>query len=99
MIFYTIRAWLQSLGQLFAWADTDTIHAKQILEGNALEDEILEGRIDAILEGRKVWRVRYLATFWTARSGKEERFSPGDYIKIVGRKGLVLLIEPMEEND
>lgn len=59
--------------------------------------EVLEGKIDAVIEVGKVWRVRHLATYWSARSHKKINLVVGECIRVVGRKGLVLLIEPMEE--
>ncbi len=104
MIFYTLRQWLSTWVELFVWLKSQPSAAEQILEG----------KIDAVIEPGKVWRVRHLATFWMARTGKpaagepvagkppvgEPRdFAAGDYIKIVGRKGLVLFIEPFEPGE
>lgn len=90
MIFYTlIRFWklLISLVRYLVW----------IPPYSATNAEICEGKIDEIIEEGKIWRVRYLATYWFARSGKEIDIDVGDYIKVVGRKGLVLWIEPLDK--
>lgn len=99
MIFYTLQQWLSAWVELFVWLKSQPSTAEQILEG----------KIDAVIEPGKVWRVRHLATFWMARAGKfpagEPRtgepcdFAAGDYIKIVGRKGLILFIEPFEPDE
>jgi membrane protein implicated in regulation of membrane protease activity len=64
--------------------------------GSALEQE---GKIDEIVEQGKVWRVWHKATFWFARSHRRSNFQPGDWVKIVGREGTVLFIEPVEDKE
>jgi membrane protein implicated in regulation of membrane protease activity len=68
--------------------------AKKI--GSALEQE---GKIAEVVEQGKVWRVWHKATFWFARSRKGTDFKPGDWVKVVGREGTVLFVEPMEEDE
>jgi membrane protein implicated in regulation of membrane protease activity len=53
-----------------------------------------EGKIDKIIESGKVWRVYHKATFWFARSQRSVNFHIGDFVRVVGRRGTVLLIEP-----
>ncbi|GAB4368015.1 MAG: hypothetical protein Kow00121_06760 [Elainellaceae cyanobacterium] len=55
-----------------------------------------EGKVDKVVEPGKVWRVCHNATFWFARSHKRINLYPGDWVKIVGRDGIVLFIEPMD---
>lgn len=57
-----------------------------------------EGKIEAVVEQGKIWRVWYDATTWTARSNGSTEFHPGDWVKVVGREDLTLLIEPWENN-
>ncbi|MGP1375226.1 MAG: NfeD family protein [Almyronema sp.] len=54
-----------------------------------------EGTIDEIVEPGKLWRVKYQATLWLARSHQLGNFRPGEWVKVVDRKGLVLFIEPL----
>lgn len=49
-------------------------------------------------QGRK-WRVQYTATSWSAHSRNVLNLRPGDEVKVVGREGSVLLIEPLETMD
>lgn len=89
MIFYTlIRLWqlLISVLKYLVWFQPST----PVTEG------ILEARIDKVVETGKVLRIRCLATYWTGRSRKEINLTVGDYIKVVGRTGLTLWIEPLE---
>jgi membrane protein implicated in regulation of membrane protease activity len=58
-----------------------------------------EGKIDKVIEPGRVWRVAHKATFWFARSHADANFRPGDWVKVVGREGIVLLIEPMEDDE
>lgn len=58
-----------------------------------------EGKIDKIVEPGKVWRVSHKATFWFARSHRPANFHPGDWVKVVGREGIVLFIEPMDSEE
>lgn len=55
-----------------------------------------EGKVDEIVEPGKRWRVKHQATLWFARSHQLVNLSPGDGVKVVGRKGLILFIEPIE---
>ena len=87
MIFYIWKQWLNSWIQMTIWAKS---HAFTPMEES-------EGRIDEEIEKGRVWRVRHLATFWAARSTEKREFKIGDYIRVVGRQGLVLFIEPLEE--
>ncbi len=100
MIFYTLHQWLSVWAKLLGWPQSQPPAFKQIeqtLEKNS--EQTLEGKVDDIIEPGKVWRIRHLATFWTARAGKGRDFAAGDYIKIVGRKGLILFIEPLEPDE
>lgn len=58
-----------------------------------------EGKIDKVIEPGKVWRVAHKATFWFARSHADANFCPGDWVRVVGREGIVLVIEPMEDDE
>ncbi|MEM6597481.1 MAG: hypothetical protein AAF810_12965 [Cyanobacteria bacterium P01_D01_bin.36] len=89
MIFYTVQQWLTAWSEIVLWAKSQAF----------MSIEESEGRIDAELESGKVWRVRHLATFWAARSHQKSDFKIGDYIRVVGRKGLTLFIEPIESNE
>ena len=92
MICYTlIRLWklLLSLIMYLVW----------IQPQSKVTEEILEGRIDRVVETGKAWRVRCLATYWAARSHQTIHLTTGDYIRVVGRKGLILFIEPLEKQE
>lgn len=92
MICYTlIRLWklLISFFKYLVWVQPQ----------QPVTEEILEGKVDKVIETGKIWRVRYLATYWAARSHQKIHLTAGDYIRVVGRKGLVLLIEPLEKQD
>lgn len=86
MIFYTLQQWIAVWTELISWLKSEPL----VLE------ESREGRVDAEIETGRVWRVRHLATFWSARSEKKAAFKDGDYVRVVKRKGLILFIEPIE---
>ena len=86
MIFYVLQQRLTACVKLIS---RSTFHPLALKESP-------QGRIDEEIEAGKVWRVRYLATFWTARSYKNETFKSGDYIRVVKREGLILFIERIE---
>lgn len=91
MIFYTLQQWLVLWADLALWLWTKP--------QDRLPKDNPEGRICAEIETGKEWRVRHLATFWAARTYGKNNFKIGDYVKVVGRKGLVLFIEPVEALD
>ena len=55
-----------------------------------------EGKIEPVVEQGKTWRVWYHATTWSARSDRSVEFHPGDWVKVIGRQGLTLFIEPLK---
>lgn len=55
-----------------------------------------EGKIETVVEQGKIWRVWYKATTWSARSDSSVEFHPGDWVKVIGRQGLTLFIEPLK---
>lgn len=57
------------------------------------------GEVDEVVKAGKVWRIRHQATFWTARSEQPVELHPGDWVKVVARHGLTLMIEPMERKE
>lgn len=57
-----------------------------------------EGKIETVVEQGKTWRVRHNATTWSARSDSAADFRPGDWVRVIGRQGLTLFIEPLQEN-
>ncbi len=58
-----------------------------------------EGKVDKVIEQGRVWRVSHRATFWFARSRQQVDFHPGDWVRVVDRQGIVLFIEPMEDEE
>jgi len=63
---------------------------------NAFADICLEEGIvtDVVIDGKE-WVVRINGIYWHARSRNRSNFSPGDPIKVTGRKGLKLFIASM----
>lgn len=55
-----------------------------------------EGKVETIVEQGKIWWVWYNATSWSARSDSSVEFHPGDWVKVTGRQGSTLFIEPLE---
>lgn len=70
---------------------------------NIWKSEILEsereGVIDEVVKQGKVWRVKHHATLWFAQSSKAVSLHPGDWVKVVDRKGLLLFVEPLEKSE
>jgi membrane protein implicated in regulation of membrane protease activity len=54
------------------------------------------GTIDKVVRQGYEWRVRFNGTYWTARSSHPVKLQPGDQVRIMGRQGTMLLIEPVE---
>lgn len=59
----------------------------------------LKGTIAKVLKQGEEYRVRYTATSWSIQSETAVTLKPGDEVKVIGRKGNVLLIEPFQETD
>lgn len=58
-----------------------------------------QGKVDGVVESGRIWRVWHNATYWFARSHKRIDLHPGDWIKVVERRGTILFIEPLEPGD
>lgn len=56
------------------------------------------GEVTKVLKPGVKWRIKYMATFWSARSQVVLNLSPGDEVKVTGRRGGALLIEPVDKN-
>jgi membrane protein implicated in regulation of membrane protease activity len=54
-----------------------------------------EGIIAEIVSEAREWRVYFIGTWWPARSLKPLRLNPGDAVRVIGRDGLTLFIEPL----
>jgi hypothetical protein len=58
-----------------------------------------EGKIDEVIKVGKTWRIRYQSSFWIAHSEQTIELKPGDWVRVVARRGLTLTIEPMEKKE
>ncbi len=52
-----------------------------------------EGVIDKVIHQGHKWRVRVHGVYWFAQSVKPAHFLPGDYVQVVGRQNMTLLID------
>lgn len=90
--------WMSGWETLMSWKNLvvwKTLPVKQTWQAGALEVK-RDGKVDTVVEQGKAWRVKYHSTVWPARSTTWICLSPGDEVKVVGREGLVLSIEPLE---
>lgn len=74
-----------------------------LLAGSAIKrqesPQDYEGEVVAVVKPGRVWQVCYKASFWLARSRTSVDFRPGDWIRVVGRWGIVLIVEPLERDE
>lgn len=61
---------------------------------NHFDGGLSEGVVVDVVCQHKEWVVRVYGIYWHARTPTEASFKPGDSIRIVGRQGTKLLIEP-----
>lgn len=54
-----------------------------------------EGKIDKVVEPGRKWRILHRGVYWPAYSRSGIDFRPGDWVKVVDRDGIVLVIEPL----
>lgn len=87
-----VLAWKSVWKMLSLW---NPLPAWQTWQPGVLEVKH-EGKVDEVVEEGKAWRVKHNSTLWLARSTDWIILSPGDEVKVVGRKGLILFIEPLE---
>jgi membrane protein implicated in regulation of membrane protease activity len=58
----------------------------------------VEGKIARVLEPGKKWQVQYASTLWSAQTPALAHLKPGDWVKVIGRQGIILLIEPIDND-
>lgn len=56
-----------------------------------------KGIVDEVLRPKQEWRVKVHGVYWHALSKADFNFSPGDYVQVVGRNNLKLLISPIKQ--
>ena len=61
---------------------------------SSTENDFEEGIVIGVVREGKEWVVRIHGVYWRARSYGTANFLPGEHIKVVGRKGIKLLIVP-----
>jgi len=61
-------------------------------------DVEVAGEVTKVLKPGREWRVKSMATFWVARSQVVLNLNPGDEVKVTGREGGALLIEPVNKD-
>lgn len=58
----------------------------------------VEGKVAQVLEPGRKWQVQYASTLWSAQAPARAHLKPGDWVKVIGRQGIILLIEPTEND-
>jgi membrane protein implicated in regulation of membrane protease activity len=58
-------------------------------------DSVQEGIVKEIRDSGREWVVTVHGVYWTALASAGLKFSPGDQVKVIGRKDLKLLIAPI----
>jgi membrane protein implicated in regulation of membrane protease activity len=61
-------------------------------------DVEVAGEVTKVLKPGREWRIKSMATFWVARSQVVLNLNPGDEVKVTGREGGALLIEPVNKD-
>lgn len=67
-------------------------------QGSNDPEVTVEGKIARVLEPGKKWQVQYASTFWSAQTRGLTNLQPGDWVKVIGRQGIILLIEPIDND-
>ena len=71
--------------------------AKIASSGKEEFEQDWDGEVESVVKPGRVWRVKYEATSWNARSLKPLNLKVGDVVRVVKRQGLLLWIEPVED--
>jgi membrane protein implicated in regulation of membrane protease activity len=58
-----------------------------------------EAKVDKVVEPGRTWRVYHKGVYWPAYSYSGANFQPGDWVRVVGRDGINLVIEPLESEE
>lgn len=56
-----------------------------------------EATIDKVTHQNERCRVKFYGVYWSAEAVNPFSFQPNDLVKVVGRKGLALLIKPFSD--
>lgn len=58
-----------------------------------------QGKIDKVVEPGRMWRVYHRGVYWPAYSYSGVDFREGDWVRVVGRDGIALVIAPLESEE
>lgn len=50
------------------------------------QSEDLEGEVVDVVRPAQEWRIKFRATYWTARSQTPNNFQPGERVRVIGYK-------------
>lgn len=53
------------------------------------------GIVYKIVHQKRLWRVEFEGKFWSAKPNGDFELYPGDFVRIVGRRNISLLIKPV----
>ncbi|KAM3112761.1 NfeD family protein [Phormidesmis sp. 146-33] len=59
------------------------------------ETYVGEGIITQVIYPQKLWQIEFRGSFWTAESRYPSIFLPGDFVQVIGLRGIKLQIEPL----
>ena len=59
------------------------------------ETYIGEGIVTQVIYPKKLWQIEFRGSFWTAESRYPAVFLPGDFVQVIGLRGINLQIEPI----
>jgi membrane-bound serine protease (ClpP class) len=82
-----IAAAVVEVGEYFFWAQLS--RRRRIQMG---AETLIGARAEVVSECRPLGQVRVQGELWRARCGRGA--SPGETLRVVGREGLTLLVEP-----
>lgn len=61
--------------------------------------EPTKGIVDRIVDQGRLWRVKYMGTFWFARPYPSKEIltiHPGEVVDVLGRSGISLIVTPTQ---
>lgn len=55
------------------------------------------GIIDQVVTPEQLFRIKFSGSYWSAKTINPYVLHPGDFVRVIGRQSITLLVEPISD--